>query len=60
MKVKASTSINLVKLHCPGRLSGKKDNEVLIKVDAAGICGSDIGAFRGTNPLGNLSANYWT
>jgi len=29
----------------------KKDNEVLIKVDAAGICGSDIGAFRGTNPL---------
>lgn len=29
----------------------KKENEVLIKVDAAGICGSDIGAFRGTNPL---------
>ncbi|EAP5696818.1 alcohol dehydrogenase, partial [Salmonella enterica] len=26
----------------------KKENEVLIKVDAAGICGSDIGAFRGT------------
>ncbi|EMZ8854752.1 alcohol dehydrogenase catalytic domain-containing protein [Salmonella enterica] len=29
----------------------KKENEVLIKVDSAGICGSDIGAFRGTNPL---------
>lgn len=28
-----------------------RKNEVLIKVDAAGICGSDIGAFRGTNPL---------
>lgn len=29
----------------------KKENEVLIKVCSAGICGSDIGAFRGTNPL---------
>ncbi|MBQ0070878.1 MAG: zinc-binding alcohol dehydrogenase family protein [Spirochaetales bacterium] len=27
------------------------DNEALIKVHAAGICGSDIGAFRGTNNL---------
>lgn len=26
-------------------------NEVLIKVRALGICGSDIGAFRGVNPL---------
>ncbi len=29
----------------------RKENEALIKVKNAGICGSDIGAFRGTNPL---------
>lgn len=29
----------------------KKENEVLIKVEAMGICGSDIGAYRGSNPL---------
>ena len=52
MKVKA------VYINKPGEIATrlvdypvKKDNEVLIKVDAAGICGSDIGAFRGTNPL---------
>jgi L-gulonate 5-dehydrogenase len=28
-----------------------KENEALIRVTAAGICGSDIGAFRGTNGL---------
>ena len=28
-----------------------KEEQALIKVRAAGICGSDIGAFRGTNPL---------
>lgn len=28
----------------------KNDNEVLIKVRALGICGSDIGAYRGVNP----------
>ncbi|WP_312515537.1 zinc-binding alcohol dehydrogenase family protein [Anaerospora sp.] len=29
----------------------EKTNDVLIKVKALGICGSDIGAFKGTNPL---------
>ncbi|HWR44481.1 zinc-binding alcohol dehydrogenase family protein [Sporomusa sp.] len=29
----------------------KDDSEVLIKVKALGICGSDIGAYKGTNPL---------
>jgi 2-desacetyl-2-hydroxyethyl bacteriochlorophyllide A dehydrogenase len=29
----------------------KIDSDVLIKVRALGICGSDIGAYKGTNPL---------
>jgi 2-desacetyl-2-hydroxyethyl bacteriochlorophyllide A dehydrogenase len=29
----------------------KGENEVVIKVRSMGICGSDIGAFKGTNPL---------
>lgn len=29
----------------------RKAGEALIQVKSAGICGSDIGAFRGTNPL---------
>ena len=29
----------------------RKENEVLIKVRSLGICGSDIGAYAGTNPL---------
>jgi 2-desacetyl-2-hydroxyethyl bacteriochlorophyllide A dehydrogenase len=29
----------------------RRENEVLIRVCGMGICGSDIGAYRGTNPL---------
>lgn len=29
----------------------RRENEVLIQVRGMGICGSDIGAYRGTNPL---------
>lgn len=40
-------SIMLVERNLPQRKAG----EALIKIKAAGICGSDIGAYRGTNPL---------
>ncbi|BFQ93851.1 zinc-binding alcohol dehydrogenase family protein [Gallibacterium anatis] len=50
--------IKAVKLDKPNQVSiqetqfpVKKANEVLIKVESVGICGSDIGAYRGTNPL---------
>ncbi|AKA69193.1 zinc-binding alcohol dehydrogenase family protein [Clostridium scatologenes] len=29
----------------------RKENEALIKIKSVGICGSDIGAYRGVNPL---------
>lgn len=29
----------------------RKSNEVLIKVKAVGICGSDVGAYNGINPM---------
>lgn len=29
----------------------RKENEALIKIKSVGICGSDIGAYRGANPL---------
>jgi len=45
-------------LEAPGKIEVKevekpvrKGNEALIKVRSMGICGSDIGAYRGTNPL---------
>ncbi len=39
--------ISLMEVSDPAR----KGNEVLIKVRGMGICGSDIGAYRGVNPL---------
>lgn len=29
----------------------RKENEALIKIKSVGICGSDVGAYRGANPL---------
>lgn len=29
----------------------RKENEALIKIKSVGICGSDVGAYRGVNPL---------
>lgn len=29
----------------------RKENQVLLEIKSVGICGSDIGAYRGTNPL---------
>ena len=39
--------ISLMEIPAPKR----QGDEVLIKVKSAGICGSDIGAYRGVNPL---------
>lgn len=50
--------IKSVKLEAPNQVSiqnvplpSKKIDEVLIKVESVGICGSDIGAYKGINPL---------
>jgi 2-desacetyl-2-hydroxyethyl bacteriochlorophyllide A dehydrogenase len=47
-----------VLIHAPGDVAVKnvsdperRENEVFIKVRGMGICGSDIGAYRGINPL---------
>ena len=47
-----------VLLKSPGEISlsevsepSRGENDVLIRVRSAGICGSDIGAYRGVNPL---------
>ena len=34
------------------------DGQVLIKVRSAGICGSDIGAYKGVNPLVSYRNNF--
>ncbi len=47
IKYEAPQMVECVEIPMPER----KPDEALIKVKAAGICGSDIGAFRGTNPL---------
>lgn len=33
-------------------------NNVLVKMTAAGICGSDVGIYHGTNAAATLSAYY--
>ncbi|MBR0573093.1 MULTISPECIES: alcohol dehydrogenase catalytic domain-containing protein [Pasteurellaceae] len=50
--------INAICLAEPGKIEIKKvdypikkENEALIKIESMGICGSDVGAYRGTNPL---------
>ena len=45
--LKKPGEIQISQLETPSRLP----KEVLIKVRSAGICGSDIGAYRGVNPL---------
>lgn len=47
IKYEKPWNVELTKMPMP--VPGK--GEALIKVRSAGICGSDIGAFRGTNPL---------
>ena len=47
IKFEAPQMAACVKIQMPKRKAG----EALIKIKSAGICGSDIGAFRGTNPL---------
>ncbi|MEH8161549.1 alcohol dehydrogenase catalytic domain-containing protein [Aeromonas allosaccharophila] len=50
--------VKCVKLSSPSHIAiqevpypKKKSSEVLIRVESVGICGSDIGAYRGVNPL---------
>lgn len=55
---KRRKSMRAIKLEKPGDISSvcmnkpvPKEGEALIRIVTAGICGSDIGAFRGTNGL---------
>ena len=45
--IKEPGSIGIEEIQQPQRAN----DQILIKVKSAGICGSDIGAYRGTNPL---------
>ena len=47
IKLSEPRTISCVETEKPG----PGQNEALIRIQAAGICGSDIGAFRGTNKL---------
>lgn len=47
IKMESPWKIECIEVEAPKQNEG----QALIKVKAAGICGSDIGAFRGTNPL---------
>ena len=47
IQIEKPWNIHTVELPTPRPKSG----EALIRVKAVGICGSDIGAFRGSNPL---------
>lgn len=51
-------NMNVIYLEAPGKIAvaavaqpERKEQNVLIKVRSFGICGSDIGAYLGTNPL---------
>lgn len=45
--LKEPLSVELAEVNYPN----KKANEVLIQMESFGICGSDVGAYLGTNPL---------
>ncbi len=47
INLKAPKDVKLVEIDKPTVRKG----DALIKIKSAGICGSDIGAYRGTNPL---------
>lgn len=47
IKIEKPWSVSSVDIAMPEA----KEGDALIKIEAAGICGSDIGAFRGTNGL---------
>ncbi|MFT4172957.1 MAG: alcohol dehydrogenase catalytic domain-containing protein [Rhodocyclaceae bacterium] len=51
-------TIKTILLEAPGKIAlartplpRKSAHEALIRVESVGICGSDVGAYRGTNPL---------
>ncbi|MDR1834357.1 MAG: zinc-binding alcohol dehydrogenase family protein [Fusobacteriaceae bacterium] len=51
MKAIRVLSPNIIKIEEDPTPRVEKDDEVLIKVKAAGICGSDVSIYRGTSPV---------